>query len=71
MYFTDGLKAIKVTKHSKYCGKSIDEYNIWKLANLKSSEPLSRADLVQISIALHDSVPLTNKPLRHNGIGQL
>jgi len=39
MYFTDGLKAIKVTKHSKYCGKSIDEYNIWKLANLKSSEP--------------------------------
>jgi len=26
MYFTDRLKAIKVTKHSEYCGKSIDEH---------------------------------------------
>jgi len=71
MYFTDGLKAMKVTKHSKYCGKSIDEHNIWKLANLKSSEPQQRRFIVQNSIVLHDSVPLINKPLRHSGIGQL
>jgi len=54
---------------SSLMGKSRGIPNVFNV-NL-TVKNLSRADLVQISIVLHDSVPLINKPLRHNGIGQL
>jgi len=58
MYFTDHhLKVIKVTKHSKYCGKSVDAYNMWKL---------SQVEIKQTSAVFNYSVPLINKPWRHN-----